>query len=40
MAETLDNLDEFAGIAPYSDEEAAAAIAKLAGHPYTRLISK
>ena len=40
MAETMDNLNEFAGIAPYSDEEAAAAIAKLAGHPYTRLISK
>ena len=40
MAENVENLNEFAGIAPYSDEEAAAAIAKLAGHPYTRLISK
>ena len=39
MAET-ENLNEFAGIAPYSDEEAVAAFTKLANHPYTRLISK
>ncbi|MBR1576124.1 MAG: acyltransferase [Bacteroidales bacterium] len=39
MAET-DSLDEFAGIAPYTDEEASVAIAKLAGHRYTKLISK
>ena len=39
MAE-IDSLDEFAGIAPYTDEEAAVAIARLASHPYTKLISK
>ena len=33
-------LEEFAGIAPYSDEEMAAAMAQLSKHPYTFLISK
>ena len=39
MAE-VENFNEFAGIAPYSDEEARAAFAKLANHPYTGMISK
>ena len=33
-------LEEFAGIAPYSYEEMAAAMAQLSKHPYTFLISK
>ena len=39
MAE-IDNINEFAGIAPYNDEETVAALARLANHPYTKLISK
>ena len=39
MAETDPN-NEFAGIAPYTDAEAAEAMNRLAKHPYTRLISK
>ena len=39
MAETDPN-NEFAGIAPYTDAEAAEAMNRLAKHRYTRLISK
>ena len=39
MADTLPT-GEFAGIAPYTDEEAAKAFVQLSRHPYTRLISK
>ena len=39
MAET-DLNNEFAGIAPYTDAEAAEAMNRLAKHRYTRLISK
>ena len=39
MAENNLN-DEFAGIAPYTDQEAAEAFVRLSKHPYTRMISK